>query len=170
MIIIGVDPGKGGALAMIGAEWPPELIVKETVDFLVPTGKGDMRDYEPNRMVRWLRDRITFDPGTALAIVEKQSARPGQGVSSMLSLGMGEGLWLGIFAALAIPVVRVAPATWTAAILKGAPGEGKARAISVASNLYPGLELPRAKARAQAIADAVCILRYGELRCCKAER
>ena len=65
-------------------------------------------------------------------MLESQQAMPRQGVSSTFSTGQGFGMWRGILAALRLPYEIVTPATWTRGMLKGAPGEGKERAIAVA--------------------------------------
>jgi len=47
-----------------------------------------------------------------LAVLERVSAMPGQGVSSMFRFGEGYGVVQGVLAALGIPVIAGSPAVW----------------------------------------------------------
>jgi hypothetical protein len=151
--IIGIDPGKDGAVVILQDGQPfHQWLTRER--FTAPTGKGSKRDYLPGEMVEAL-EALTPNRGDYphLAVLERQAAMPGQGGTSMFSIGYGYGLWAGILAALEIPVQIVSPQTWAKEILKGAPGEGKARAIHAAGRL---LRKPHS-----GIADAACLALYG---------
>jgi hypothetical protein len=162
-LILGIDPGKGGAVVGLQAlrvfeesRFSFGIIVANTSDWLLRTGKGAKREYDEDAMAKWLAALGPIE----LAVLEAQAARPGQGVVSMVSIGVGFGLWRGLLAGRGIPRVLVHPRTWTAAMLKGAPGEGKDRAVAVVRRLLPDLDLG-VKSKAQARADAACLALYG---------
>lgn len=48
----------------------------------------------------------------SMAVVERVTAMPGQGVSGMFSFGAGYGMLQGILAALEVPYALVTPQTW----------------------------------------------------------
>jgi crossover junction endodeoxyribonuclease RuvC len=133
-LFIGIDPGLHGGLAVIDSA----LNVLGVAD--TPTVSINSRTiYDTGGMCEILR-RFALR-GDASVILEAVSARPGQGVSSMFSLGRGLGLWQGIIAALAIPSREVHPSVWMKKVLAGAPGQGKARVVDFAAKMFPAAEL-----------------------------
>jgi crossover junction endodeoxyribonuclease RuvC len=106
----------------------------------------------------------TYRPGdVSLVVLEQSQAMPGQGVTSMFTVGVGFGLWWGIVATLGLPLEFVRPCVWVRAILKGQPGEGKARALGYVARRFPGAELtpPRCRAPRDGRADALCLAVWG---------
>ena len=91
-------------------------------------------------------------------VIEKQSARPGQGVSSTYKIGYGYGVLIGVLAALKFPVVEVAPATWKRAT--GLTGKDKEASRALARSLWPDCELLSRKGD-HGRAEALLIARYG---------
>lgn len=86
MIFIGIDPGKSGAMAVIKNGKPIHMIPFDEEKYI------DTLDLE------------TFINGeTAACIVEKVSAMPGQGVTSMFHFGENFGFIQGILKAFAVP-------------------------------------------------------------------
>ncbi|OQA73069.1 MAG: hypothetical protein BWY35_00915 [Firmicutes bacterium ADurb.Bin248] len=99
----------------------------------------------------------------ARVVIERAQPMPGQGVTSTFSTGMGYGIWIGLLGALEIPYSSVRPCEWTRRLLKGVPGEGKARSILLASQTFPGIELvpPGCRKPRDGRADAACLAYYG---------
>ncbi|MFW6248205.1 MAG: hypothetical protein ACOC4J_00375 [Bacteroidota bacterium] len=94
------------------------------------------------------------------AYIEKQTAMPGQGVVSMMSIGMGFGLWLGILAAYRIPYTIITPQSWKKEMMAGM-GKEKAASCYRAQQLYPDLEFFTPRGRAlDGRGDAVLIAEY----------
>jgi len=87
-------------------------------------------------------------------IVEKVSAMPGQGVTSMFSFGRSLGIIEGIVAAYDIPVTYVTPGVWTKGIGRGA---GKDASRARACELYPSHQKSFARVKDDGRADAVLI-------------
>ena len=87
-------------------------------------------------------------------IVEKVSAMPGQGVTSMFSFGRSFGVIEGILAAFEIPATYVMPSVWTKAIGKGL---GKDASRARACELYPSHQKSFSRVKDDGRADAVLI-------------
>ena len=87
-------------------------------------------------------------------IVEKVSAMPGQGVTSMFSFGRTLGIIEGIIAAYNIPVTYVTPGVWTKGIGRGA---GKDASRARACELYPSHQKSFSRVKDDGRADAVLI-------------
>ena len=151
-VVIGIDPGKSGAVVAI--DEAGRVCAAATADRWTLKGRGN--SYVPRTMADWL----TLVP-CDLVVIEAQSTRPGQ--AHAVVTGYGWGLWAGIAATLRVPYLEVSPAKWTRAILTGAPGEGKARAIAVARSRVPELDLTpgRRTKPHDGLADACCLALYG---------
>ncbi|MFM6209945.1 hypothetical protein, partial [Planktothrix sp.] len=100
---IGIDPGATGAIASLS---PTGITF---IDCPVIKKQNGKTKPNPTLMATELKQLITPD---SIIIIENVHAMPGQGVSSMFSFGMGYGCWLGIIAALNIPVEFVTPQCW----------------------------------------------------------
>jgi len=151
MIVAGIDPGLKGAIGLVQDKkakvFPmPTLKLtksKKTID------EQALREYFVKYKVKHV-------------YIEKVSARPGQGVTSMFNFGAGWGLVRGILVGLQIPYTLVAPQTWKKVMCKDMP-KSKDSTIIVAKRLWPKLNLkptPRSK-ESDGMADAVCIAEYG---------
>jgi len=105
MVIIGIDPGFSGAIAI----WRPairQLYVYDMPIVLNAKGKSEID-------MHTLHDLLApEDDQRHLAVVEQVSAMPGQGVSSMFRFGQGFGIVQMALAAHKIETHYVTPATW----------------------------------------------------------
>jgi hypothetical protein len=113
--IVGIDPGLTGGLALLDLAAGPSLGVRlvRTPSVVVRTREHTRRQYDVPAMWRALCELTGYDPhGGALVALEAQSARPGQGVTSSYSTGLGFGLWHGLCTARQVAVVKVAPQSW----------------------------------------------------------
>ena len=117
---VGIDPGKSGGIAAIH---PDEVCVYPTP----VSGK----EYLEQDMARLIPAR-----NGVKAAIEKQQARPGQGRTSMFTIGEGYGLWRGMLAALMVPYVVVQPKDWRKAV--GLTGD-KADAVALAQRMFPSV-------------------------------
>lgn len=152
--VVGVDPGKGGALAAMKADG--------TVSFIAMPISGT--DIDATYVAEWLlslANDITCKP--LYVCIEKVHAMPGQGVTSMFSFGFGTGLIHGVVAALKIPRMLVAPQTWKKLILVDT-AKDKNAAVEYVRKMYPDMKITvtaRSKKPHSGVADAICIARYG---------
>ena len=154
--ILGIDPGLDGALVVLQQTpigW--RCVAQYLTADLCPDG------YVPEQMDTAV-STIIMEHRPIVAVLERVSSRPGEGVSSAFKFGVGWGLWRGILAGRIGHVLEPTPAKWTRVVLRDIPGEGKARAISRAAQL-PGLDLTPGRRRKahDGLADAACLALYG---------
>ena len=157
MIIVGVDPGQKGGLAIMkdGActGHPMPLAGKEV----------DTRAVADLVMGEY--DLVLEDPSNhILVVVEKVHAMPKQGVSSTFKFGLNYGRILGAIEALGLRYELVTPQAWKKAILAGT-NKGKTAAVEFVHRRYPSVNLMPGRMRTHhdGIADAVCLAEYGRL-------
>lgn len=158
MIYIGVDPGLTGGIATLSkyGDGPTAGDFADSVD--MPTIEYSKtgavkRALDGNGLYRIIGPR---QPRETRLFIERVNAFPGQGVSSMFSLGMS--YWGVVCAAnaLGIPVELVNPAAWKKHFGLGAD---KDQARGLASRLYPSVDLSKKKDHGRA--EALLIARYG---------
>ena len=146
-IVMSIDPGLSGAIAVFDGETLID-IVDTPVHSLVRNGKTK-RQISGSGLAAIFRD---YKP--AHVVVEKVSAMPGQGVTSMFSFGRSFGLIEGILAAYELPATFVMPSVWTKGIGRGL---GKDASRSRACELYPNHQKSFARVKDDGRADAVLI-------------
>jgi crossover junction endodeoxyribonuclease RuvC len=117
--ILGCDPGKTGAFAVIDTTSPVSL-----VDDIV-----DIPDTEA-MIAKIISERLPVD----LAVVELVHAMPKQGVTSTFTFGMGFGVIKGVLAAYQVPVRFVTPQEWKKGLKLT---KDKASSRQRASELFP---------------------------------
>lgn len=156
MIFVGIDPGLNGAIAINNGH---TVKIIDTPTTVIKSGKKNKTVYRVNDMVNQLREALLFDEHVEVAI-ETQQSMPGQGVSSMFSLGYGFGLWVGIVAALGYSYTLVHPKKWKSVMMDGM-GKEKAASCVRAQQLHPDLEFFTPRGRAlDGRGDAVLIMDY----------
>lgn len=147
--VLGIDPGCSGALVLITEQGG-------YIDHLaMPTIKvGTKSRVNGAAVSAWVRQY-----GITHAYLEQVGAMPGQGTASMFTFGHAAGVAEGILQGLNIPYTLVTPQAWKKSA--GLIGSDKDAARSRAIQLYPGIRALDAKAKGQAIADALLIARHG---------
>ncbi len=154
-VVVGIDPGLDGAVAILVDGAGPVFYRTPTLDC-----KGSKRTFDLPAM-----REILSRSSPSLVVIERVGARPGQGVTSMFNFGCGYGIWLGLLAGLGIPCEVVAVATWKKAILPGT-AKDKTAAIELVSRRFPGTSLlatPRSKIPHDGFADACCLALYARI-------
>lgn len=156
MIIIGIDPGKDGFIAILTDGGNPEFHPTPTIKI----SKGGKRAYDTTEMKSILE---SADPD--MVVLEKQQAMPGQGVSSMFQIGLGFGLWQGIVIGLGFKIMIPHPRTWQKVMHRDIPGDDtKGRSILAAQRLFPDVDLrksERARKPHDGKADSLLLAEYG---------
>ena len=102
MLIIGIDPGLSGAIAILENNKVLNL-------FDIPVmseGKKNKRQLNSAHLVNLIRENINSNEEIAV-VVEQVNAMPGQGVTSMFNFGQTFGAIKGICAALGLPIFFV---------------------------------------------------------------
>ena len=146
--VLGVDPGKTGAICLMDGE-------TVEVKLLPLAGKELDLDAITHLLGNWM--------DIDLAVFEKVGAMPGQGVTSMFTFGMATGMLHGIVAAFGIPRQIVTSQRWKKIVLAGT-AKDKDAAIAHCRRRYPAVSLlPTARSRKANpnLADAICIAEYG---------
>lgn len=150
MKIMGVDPGlNGGVMIYDGHRQPEGFRIPN-----VPASYGTGRDLEYDTL------NIEFHKlasrGVSVCFFERNSARPGQGVSSMFKFGYVTGTLRGLVLAYQIPCVMVTPQSWKKAC--GLTGLGKKAAIELCREVF-GTDY----GKHDGMCDAALIARHGYL-------
>lgn len=146
-IIVGIDPGQSGGIALIHPSG-------NVASWVMPLAGKEIDGHEVANYLRGLTPLTVF--------IEKVHSMPKQGLSSTFKFGMGYGLVIGICEALEIPYRLVTPQAWKKVVLSGT-AKDKDAAISFVRRAYPSVDMTPGKKRVphDGIADAVCIAEYG---------
>ena len=156
MRIIGIDPGKSGAIAVLDEG-------KYLASYFCPTIEvGDKNEYDERSMAGLIK--MSAEGCDELRIVlERVHAMPLDSTSGAFSFGTGYGIWKGIIAALEIPFQEVSPQRWMKQMLQDVPrnkaGKDKQRSVVAARRIFPTMPLTRKKD--EALAEAALIAAFG---------
>lgn len=154
-MIIGIDPGLTGAIAMAGPDCIPVLLDLPIVAKL--SGKGNELSA---RLL--LAAMSAYAKDIDAAYVERVHAMPGQGVTGMFSLGRTVGVIDGILASLGIQTYYVEPNRWKREL--GLTGKEKDAARTMAISLYPQAADQLSRKKDIGRADALLIAHYAITR------
>ncbi len=155
-LILGIDPGLGGALALLTSEGM--LIDLADMPVLADGAAGRRAINAPllaARVRAW---------GAGLAYVEFVGARPGEGPVGAFSFGRCRGVIEGTLGALAIPVEMVAPAWWKRRVGIPPGPDKKDAARSEAIRRWPGKADLFARVKDDGRAEAALIAAAGLMR------
>lgn len=164
-MIIGIDPGLSGAAAALTdlGEF------KQVIDLPVVAklhGKGNQLD--ATALARWFRgwDAIInpFDDGMAddsidNVVIERVSAMPGQGVTSMFGFGHTAGIIEGVVSTLGLKFQYITPQSWKKEF--GLIGRDKDAARTLAIQRFPHAAQFLSRKKDNGRADALLIALYG---------
>jgi crossover junction endodeoxyribonuclease RuvC len=122
MIIVGIDPGNNGGIALLHGD---RLIYADHLPIVGKTLSGHLLN-------NWFAD---IEPDTpAMVVVEQVHAMPKQGVSSTFNFGKAVGIIEGVIAARNLPLFWVTPQRWKKSI--GVTAD-KNTSRQLAINLWP---------------------------------
>jgi crossover junction endodeoxyribonuclease RuvC len=137
-IIMGIDPGISGAVAFYFPMVPSRISVDD-----VPVAGGEINVNELARLIRIHRP--------TLAVMEKVSAMPGQGVVSMFNFGRSYGDVRGVIGAMDVPLHFVTPQKWKKHFgLTSDKEQCRLRAIRMFPNAAESFKLKKHDGRAEA--------------------
>lgn len=153
-IVIGIDPGAKGGVAVLETTTDGGLIVMTAE--AAPVNAFELHQFG-NRM------GFFFGEHRCLAFLEKVHAMPKQGVSSMFTFGRNVGMWEGFLGCWGIKCETVEPQIWQKLTAPMAELTTKDRSIRFASLAFPKTPLVPKGGRkpSDGIADALCIAYYG---------
>ncbi len=146
MRILGVDPGRGGAMAIIDSD------TKELIHITDVKSKNEFINY-PKILTTLKEHKID------IAYIERVHSMPSDGVASAFAFGKATGVMLGAIVACDIPLREISPQEWQKCLgLGGRYATRTARKqahLKEAVRKFPGTKIHLYKA------DAVLIALYG---------
>jgi len=148
-IIIGIDPGKSGAAAILRPSCSVEIVRFE-------------KNTEADIASRFFSACQVSNGIPAIAYLEQVGAMPGNAGSSMFVFGESFGFIRGLLVAYGIPYVRVTPKKWQKAVGftgKMDKGDRKKALKQLAQQYFPSIEK-----MTNDMADAILIAHYGKLQ------
>lgn len=144
MLILGIDPGLTGAVAIMDAQGNAERVFDLPIqrDLSLAWVNG----YELARELA-----LSMNGRPATAIIERVSAMPKQGVASSFKFGVGFGSVLGVLQSMQLRIELVTPAKWKREV--GLDSSDKKSSLHKARLLFPDAPLTLAKhnGRAEAL-------------------
>jgi hypothetical protein len=164
--ICGIDPGIAGGIAFRQVLRGRAVMWSDDLPTTQPHGVGKA----------WLDATAlgamitNFNPD--VAVIERVSSRPGQGLSSTFRFGMAFGICVGVVSALQVPVHYVTPGKWKIDVGLEAPpsyltkGQAasfrKSVALDLARELYPASAADWARKKDHNRAEAALLAHWGE--------
>lgn len=128
MRVMGIDPGLSGGVMVYDGHRQPE-------GFRIPAVKatyGTGRDLEYGSLAAHFHRAASV--GVSVCFFERNSARPGQGVSSMFKFGYVTGTLRGLVLAYQIPCRMVTPQSWKKNL--GLTGKGKPGSLELCQHIF----------------------------------
>lgn len=160
-LFLGIDNGLDGGIVVIDDSC--EVVLKLPMPTIGTKGKGK-RDYDLQAIVAAVRNLDIQH-----ACLEYAQAMPGQGVTSMFSIGKGYGVMLMLLASLSIPYTVVRPQAWQKAILADVDRTDTKKASAVIAQRLAPMTDWRATARSKkphdGMTDSFCIAVYAKRFC-----
>jgi crossover junction endodeoxyribonuclease RuvC len=158
-VFIGIDPGKDGALAVLGYRSTPILIPFSDTEYT-----NQLRRLVPLAYTATTVESVQavwrLDPIEPFCVVEHVGAMPGQGVTSCFSFGQNFGFILGLLTAFRIPFELARPQRWKREF--GCTSD-KNTSIAVAKRLFPDVDFrrtPQCKKPHDGICEALLMAEY----------
>ena len=153
MIIIGIDPGLSGAIAILDDK-------KVLSIFEMPVmaeGKKNKRQLNSAQLVNIIRENIKKNE-EAVVVVEQVNAMPGQGVTSMFNFGQTFGAIKGVCAALNLSIFFVRPSKWKKhfELINASKDSSRTKVIE----MYPSISGQLTKKKDVNKTDAILIARF----------
>ena len=154
MILIGIDPGLTGAIAIL--EDKKVLNIYEMP--VMAEGKKNKKQLNSAQLVTLIKEYANNNNDDVVVIVEQVNAMPGQGVTSMFNFGQTFGAIKGICAALKLPIFFVRPLKWKKhyELVNSSKDSSRTKAIE----MYPTLSNQLAKKKDVNKSDAILIARF----------
>jgi crossover junction endodeoxyribonuclease RuvC len=156
-IVLGVDPGQTGAVAVLA-----DGDVDSFIDMPTLSRRAGGLQVNATELASSLRGVLQKFPGAyVLAVLELVSAMPKQGGSSGFRFGQSDGIVRGVLGTLRIPIIEVPPQMWKRHLRLTGCDKDAARTLAVQRfpNAAPSLTRKKDIGRA----DALLIALWAEL-------
>ena len=155
-IILGIDPGVHGGLAILHAvirDVDAVVLLRDAVDIpTVGTGAGERVDVAA--VCTWIRQHKP-----TMALIERAQAMPRQGASSGFKYGRAVGALEAAIVTCEVPIEIIEPTAWKRFFRL--PGKDKELSRQRAIQLFPAAHAMLARKRDHGRAEAALIAFYG---------
>ena len=155
MLIIGIDPGISGSICFFKDGKILDVIEMPTMT----EGKKNKKQVNGSQIYNEILKRIKkIEKQEIRVVIEKVSAMPKQGVTSMFNFGQSFGILKGICSAMQIPMYFVRPAKWKKYfnLINSEKGASRTRAIEI----FPYFSSQLSKKKDSNKADAILIASF----------
>ena len=150
MLIIGIDPGISGAICFF-----ENGEIKDVIDMPnMAEGKKNKKQINGPQLFNELDRRIqNIQKKNISVVVERVSAMPGQGVTSMFNFGQSFGVIKGICSAMQLPIYFISPSKWKKYfnLIKTSKDASRAKAIEIFPYISTKLQRKKDSNKAEAI-------------------
>ena len=155
MLIIGIDPGISGSICFFQDGKILDVIEMPTMT----EGKKNKKQVNGAQVYNEILKKISkIEKHNVRVIIEKVSAMPGQGVTSMFNFGQSFGILKGICSAMQLPLYYVRPAKWKKyfGLINSEKDASRTRAIE----MFPNFSSQLSKKKDSNKADAILIASF----------
>jgi crossover junction endodeoxyribonuclease RuvC len=152
MIILGVDPGIRGGLAVVSGDNGVGIVI-DAID-IATIGVGARERVDVAAIRNWI---LLHQP--SFALIERAQAMPKQGASSGFKYGRAVGALEAAITLSATPMEIIEPSVWKRAL--HLPGKDKEAARQRAIELFPRAHALLARKKDHGRAEAALIALYG---------
>lgn len=154
-MILGIDPGKTGAIALLDGErclgvWDMPSVSEGRSTGVSAALLSDLID-----------DALELAGGDMSAMLEKVGAMPGQGIVSMFSFGRSVGIVEGVIGSKHIAMQKVSPSVWKRRAKLIGKEKDFSRALAI--EMFPEVAGQLKRKKDCGRADAILIAFYGML-------
>ena len=150
MLIIGIDPGISGAICFF-----ENGEIKDVIDMpSMAEGKKNKKQINVSQLFNELEIRVKdLQKKNIAVVVERVSAMPGQGVTSMFNFGQSYGVIKGICAAMQLPIYFISPSKWKKYfnLIKTSKDASRAKVIEIFPYISSKLQKKKDSNKAEAI-------------------
>ena len=155
MLIIGIDPGISGSICFFHDGKILDVIEMPTMT----EGKKNKKQVNGAQVYNEILKKIDkIEKHNVRVVIEKVSAMPGQGVTSMFNFGQSFGILKGICSAMQLPLYYVRPAKWKKyfGLINSEKDASRTRAIE----MFPNFSSQLSKKKDSNKADAILIASF----------
>lgn len=145
---LGIDPGQNGGVAFFNFE-------TRVLDSVHPMPLNPDKSVDVYALALLIETKAVL---VRLAVIEKVSSMPGQGVASTFKFGFHYGIVFGVVAAHRIPIVDVVPSVWKSKLNLS---HDKKKSLAMASNHFPEHEKEFRRNKDDGKAEAALLAEYG---------
>lgn len=158
MLIVGIDPGNQGAIAVIEFD-NQTFIERDLIDMPVLKTEGKGKTKKGNIKIHTVMDEIEIKNFFLYlkidhVFLEKAQSMPGQGAPATFNYACNYGIIRGILVGLNIPYTLIHPATWKRVMMKDMD-RGKDASLVRAKQLFPNSDIGKKDGRAEALLLAI---------------